>query len=228
MFLSCGLATRFAFPPRSFIARLRFGTHLCPVHFPFPLAQLLDVGSLREKRGHFAGCVFLLERVRRQSRELRTRARALVGTPFAMAIAATAPAPALLVAFTASGLRTSRLWTFSDALRLWLPLLRLQLLLGLRLLGLRWTLLSLRALLIRPALAARALIALLPAVPLLGALPALRPPLAAMLVASLLAAMLVAPLIAPLAAALAAMALLGTAFAALLRLLLATRLARCT
>lgn len=148
----------------------------------------------------------LLERVRRQARELRTLARALVGTPLAMAIAATTPASALLVTFT------GRLRTFADARRLRLPLL-----------GLRRTLLPLRALLVRPALAARALIAVRSSVPLLGALPALRPPLAAMLVASL-----VAPLIAPLVAALAAVALLGTALAALLRLLFATRLARRT
>jgi hypothetical protein len=37
-FLPCRFATRFAFPPRRFLARLRFGTHLGPVHFPLPLA----------------------------------------------------------------------------------------------------------------------------------------------------------------------------------------------
>jgi len=208
-FLPRGFATRFAFPPRCFVACLRFGTHLGPVHFPLPLAQFLDVGSLRQERGHFACAVFLLERIRRQTGELRPRRR-LVGTPLAMAIAPTTPAAALLVTFAACRLRP-----FADARRLWLPLLRLPLL------RLRWTLLPLRALLLRSTLAARTLVTLL-----LPAVALVRPALAALLRAALAAAVLVARAVAPLIAALAAVARLGAPLPALLRLLLATRLAR--
>ncbi|HEX7250590.1 MAG TPA: hypothetical protein VF262_09430 [Burkholderiales bacterium] len=168
----------------------------------------------------------LLERVRRQARELCTRSRALVRAPLAMPVTATAPAPSLLFTFAGRRLRA-----FGHAWRLWLRALCRARRLRLRLRGLRRTLLPLGALLIRTSLAAWALVALrLSAVALVGpALAALlRTTLAALLRAALAAAVLfawpVAPVIASLVAALAALAMLGTAFA--LRLRLATRLAR--
>jgi len=177
----------------------------------------------------------LLERVRRQSSKLRTRTRALVGTPLTMAVAATAPAASLLVTFSGRRLRA-----FGHARRLWQQgfcgarCLRLRTFgrawrLRLRWLRLRRSLLPLRALLLRTSLAARALIGPALAALLRTALAALlRTALAALLRAALAATVLVArpvaPLIAPFVAALATVALLGTAFA--LRLLLTARLAR--
>lgn len=220
---------RFAFLPRCLLARLRLGSHLGEVHLPLPLAQLLDVRSLRQERRHFACCVFLLERVRGQARELRPWARALVGAPLPMAIAPAAPAAALLVTLAAR-----RLTAFGHERCLWLTLRLLRRTrLALRALLVRPAFAALpllirpalatRPLLIRPTLAARALVALL-----LSALSLVWPALAALLRSALAATVLlartVASLIAPLVATLAALAMLGTAFA--LRLLLATRLAR--
>jgi hypothetical protein len=242
-------ATRFAFPPCGFVASLRLGAHLRPVHFPLPLAQLLDVGRLRQERGYFASGLFLLERVGRQACKLRTRNRTLFGTPVAMAIPATAPAAALLVAFAARGLDALLDAFHAGRLELWLSFLRdhrrarlaLPALLVRPALPARALIAllvrpalparALIALLVRPALSARALIALLvrPALParaliallVRSALPALlRPALAP----AVLVARTVATVIAALVPALAALAMFGPALA--LRLRLATRLAR--
>ncbi|HEX9182923.1 MAG TPA: hypothetical protein VF876_06660 [Burkholderiales bacterium] len=68
------------------------------MHFALPFAQLLDIRRASQERGHLAGGLVLLERIRRQAGVLRPLAL-LVGTPLAMAIPAAAAAAALVVAF---------------------------------------------------------------------------------------------------------------------------------